>query len=153
VIIGAPLRSYYYPYYGYRSGLSIGLYGAYGYGYPYSYGYPYGAYGYPYGAYGSSYGGYYPAGYGYGGYGYGSGYGYRDSAYGGVRIQGAVRKAEVYIDGYYAGIVDDFDGTFQRLELEPGAHEIEIRAPGFPPVTYDVNVQPGQTLTVHANVR
>ena len=159
VIVGAPLRSYYYPYYGYgyRSGLSIGLgFGyPYGYGYGYGYGYPYygSRYGYPYGAYGYSYGGYYPAGYG-GGYGYGGGgYGDRDAGYGGVRIQGAVRSAEVYVDGYYAGIVDDFDGSFQRLDLEGGAHTIEIRAPGLPPLTYDVNVQPGQTVTLHANVR
>ena len=72
--------------------------------------------------------------------------------YGGVRIQGAPRQAEVYVDGNYAGIVDDFDGTFQRLDLEPGSHEIEIRTPGRP-LMYDVNVTPGQTLTIHANVR
>jgi hypothetical protein len=144
---GAPLRSYYYPYYyGYRPGLSIGL----GFGYPYyygSYGYPYyGGYGYGY-----SYGGYYPAYGGYGGYGYvapGGGY----SAYGGVRIQGAPRNAEVYVDGGYAGVVDDYDGAFQRLDLEPGSHEIEIRSNGRP-LTYDVNVTPGQTVTIHANVR
>jgi hypothetical protein len=145
VIVGGPLRSYYYPYYGYgypyRYGVSLGFYGRYG--YPYGYGYPY--YGYPYGY---SYGGYYPSGYGYGGY-----YGSRGAAFGGVRIEGAVRDAEVYVDGYYAGIVDDFDGPFQRLELESGAHDVEIRAPGFPPLRYDVNVQPGQTLTLHANVR
>ena len=150
VIVRAPLRSYYYPYsyYGYRPGLSIGL-GFYGYGYPY---YGYGAYGYPYGAYGYSYGGYYPAGYaayGYDGYGAPRG-GY--AAYGGVRIQGAPRNAEVYVDGAYAGIVDDYDGVFQRLDLEPGAHEIEIRTAGRP-LVYDVNVAPGQTVTIHANVR
>jgi len=140
----APLRSYYYPYYyGYRPGLSIGL----GFGYPYYYG----AYGYPYYGsygYGYSYGGYYPA---YGGYGYVAprgGY----SAYGGVRIQGAPRNAEVYVDGGYAGVVDDYDGVFQRLDLEPGSHEIEIRSNGRP-LTYDVNVTPGQTVTIHANVR
>jgi hypothetical protein len=143
----APLRSYYYPYYsyGYRPGLTIGL-GLYG--YPY-----YGSYGYPYGAYGYSYGGYYPSGSGYGGYG---GYvvprGYADAGYGGVRIQGAPRNAEVFVDGHYAGIVDDYDGTFQRLDLEPGPHDIEIRTAGRP-LTYDVNVTPGQTLTLHANVR
>lgn len=152
VVVGAPLRSYYYPYYGgygygypyRRYGVSIGLYRGWGYPYGYGYGYPY--YGYPYGY---SYGGYYPAGYGYGGY-----YGYRGGAgFGAVRIEGAVRDAEVLVDGYYAGIVDDFDGAFQRIELESGTHEIEIRAQGFPPLTYDVNVQPGQTLTLHANVR
>ena len=145
VIGRAPLRSYYYPYYpyyGYRPGLTIGF-GLFG--YPY-----YGYYGYPYGAYGYSYGGYYPAGYGYGGYVVPRGYGAAGD--GGIRIQGAPRNAEVYVDGYYAGIVDDYDGTFQRLDLEPGSHTIEIRTAGRP-LTYDVNVTPGQTVTIHANVR
>lgn len=146
VIVRTPLRSYYYPYsyygYGYRPGFSLGV----------SFGDPYRYYRYPYAAYGYSYGGYYPAG--YGGYGYG-GYavprgGY--DAYGGVRIQGAPRNAEVYLDGAYAGIVDDYDGVFQRLDLEPGSHEIEIRSAGRP-LVYDVNVTPGQTVTIHANVR
>ena len=42
------------------------------------------------------------------------------------------RDAAVYVDGYYAGIVDDFDGVFQRLTLEVGPHRIELeraRAP------------------------
>jgi hypothetical protein len=137
-----PLRSYYYPYYyGYRPGFTIGL----GLGYPYYYGY----YGYPYygGYYGYSYGGYSP--YGYGGYGYVVP---RDAMYGGIRIQGAPRNAEVYVDGAYAGVVDDYDGVFQRLDLEPGSHEIEIRTAGRP-LTYDVNVTPGQTLTIHADAR
>ena len=127
-------------YYGYRPGVRIGIFAGYGYPYsryPYYYGYPYSAYGYPYR---------YPYPYSYGaGYGY-SGYDYSDGA---VKIQGAPRDAQVYVDGYYAGIVDDFDGPFQRLELEAGAHQIEIRGPGLPPLMYDVNVQPGQTLTVH----
>lgn len=141
VIVRAPLRSYYYPYYAYRPGISLGFYGRYG--YPYGYGYRY-----PYGAYGYSYGGYYPAGYGYGGYGR-----YADEGYGGVRIQGAARNVQVFADGYYAGTVDDFDGVFQRLELEAGPHEIELRAPGFPPVKYNVNVPPGRTVTIHAEIR
>jgi hypothetical protein len=157
--VGAPLRSYYYPYYGYgyrypyypyyRSSFAIGI--GFGFGYPY-YGYPYyGYYGYP--AYGYSYGGYYPYGYGYGYGGYAPAGGYAVAVSGGVRIQGAPRSAQVFVDGSYAGVVNDFDGTFQRLPLESGAHEIEIRAPGLPPMTYDVNVQPGQTVTIHANVR
>jgi hypothetical protein len=148
VIVGARLRSYYYPFYGYgyrpyypyRSGIALGF--STGYGYPY--------YGYGYPAYGYSYGGYYPYGYGYGGY---AAPGYNGTAYGGVRIEGAPRDGQVFVDGYYAGIVDDYDGTFQRLSLEDGPHEIEIRAPGLPPMTYDVNVQPGRTVTIHANVR
>ena len=37
------------------------------------------------------------------------------------------RQTEIYVDGYYAGIVDDFDGTFQRLYMPPGQHEIVLR--------------------------
>src|SRR3954463_15414026 len=32
--------------------------------------------------------------------------------------------AKVYVDGYYAGIVDDFDGVFQRLHVPAGQHEV-----------------------------
>ena len=72
-------------------------------------------------------------------------------AYGGVRIQGAARDAQVYVDGYYAGVVDDFDGTFQHLNLEPGAHRIEIRGQNAPPIAFDVNVRPGETITYRAD--
>ena len=52
-------------------------------------------------------------------------------AYGGLRITGASRIAQVFADGYYVGIVNDFDGVFQHLNLEAGPHQIEIREPGF----------------------
>jgi hypothetical protein len=35
-----------------------------------------------------------------------------------LRIEVTPRDAEVYVDGYYAGTVDDFDGTFQRLHID-----------------------------------
>jgi hypothetical protein len=79
--------------------------------------------------------------------GYGAGYG---AAYGGVRIQDAAPDAQVFVDGYYVGIVDDFDGPFQRITLPAGPHQIEVRAQGFPPATVDVLVEPGQTITYHA---
>ena len=43
-----------------------------------------------------------------------------------LRIQVTPREAQVYVDGYYVGTVDSFDGTFQRLHLSPGEHVIEI---------------------------
>ena len=144
----APYRPYYY---GYRPGLTIGFYSGFGYGYPYAYGYPYRSYDYGYG-----YG--YPYGYSYGGYGYGlPPAGYMSAApgavYGGVRIQGAPRDAQIFADGYYVGVAEDFDGPVRHLNLEAGVHKIEIRAAGLQPIEFDVNVQPGQTVTVHAAVR
>jgi hypothetical protein len=76
----------------------------------------YGGYGYP------------PYGYGSGAYGYGSSYGI--AADGELRLKIKPRDAQVFVDGYYSGIVDDFDGVFQRLHLPSGAHRIEVRSPG-----------------------
>jgi hypothetical protein len=140
-------------------GYPSGGYGGYHYHYPYYpyYGY-YGYYGYPYGYYPYGFGfsiGFgwgYPYGYGYGywGYPYG-GYGYAQN-YGGVKIENAPKDAAVYADGYYVGTVDDFDGTFQQLNLEVGPHHIEVqRGEGTPPASVDVNIRPGQTVTFRAN--
>jgi hypothetical protein len=131
-------RSYYYsPYYYSPFGGYYGPWAAgYGFGYP---GYAYAGYGYPA----------YRYGYGYGGYPYGARY----RPYGGVRIDLPQREAEVLVDGYYAGTVDDFDGAFQQLNLEPGPHRIEIRAPGFTPVSFEVNIEPGRTITYRSALR
>ena len=72
--------------------------------------------------------------------------------YGGLRITGAPREAQVFADGYYVGIVNDFDGVFQHVNLEAGEHHIEIESPGFEPVAFDVLVQPGRTITFRADM-
>lgn len=72
--------------------------------------------------------------------------------YGEVRLQVRPRHAQVYVDGYYAGIVDNFDGVFQRLTLEVGEHEIEIAAPGFEPQSYRIYVDPSRTVDVHGDL-
>jgi hypothetical protein len=69
-----------------------------------------------------------------------------------LRIVDAPPSAEVYVDGDYAGIVDDFDGVSEHLELTPGPHRIEIRAPGFEPTTFDVNAIDGQTIIYRARM-
>jgi hypothetical protein len=71
--------------------------------------------------------------------------------YGGVRITDAPREAQVFADGYYVGIVDDFDGIFQHVNLEAGEHRIEIQAPGMDPLVFDVMVQAGRTITLRAD--
>jgi hypothetical protein len=94
-----------------------------------------------------------PAFYGYP-YGYG-GHSYYQGAYdlGAVKIKVKPRDAEVYVDGYYAGTVDDFDGVFQSLKLELGGHNIEVRKPGFETLTFDVQVQPDRTVTFRGEMR
>ena len=70
-----------------------------------------------------------------------------------LRLQVTPRETEVFVDGYYAGLVDDFDGTFQSLRLEQGGHKIEIHMPGYEDLELDVHVQPGRTLTLQEQMR
>jgi hypothetical protein len=67
---------------------------------------------------------------------------------GGVRLKVKPRDAQVMVDGFYAGVVDEFDGVFQSLQLAPGGHKIEVRMPGFDTITFDVHVQPDRTVTL-----
>ena len=118
---------YYDPYYG---GLHLGYlaYSPWGWT-PAFYGTPYGAYGYP-------------------------GYqGPRGWDVGSVKLKVKPRDAEVYVDGYFAGHVDEFDGTFQGLRLDSGGYRIEIRKPGFEPLHFDVRVQPDRTITFRGEMR
>lgn len=62
-----------------------------------------------------------------------------------MRLQVSPRDTEVFVDGYYAGRVDDFDGVFQRLHLEPGEHEVELYLPGHRSVIERIYLQPGKT--------
>jgi PEGA domain len=122
---------------------------------------PWGFGGLGYGSYyGSYYGGFYDPfyrGYGYPGGGY-YGYGYPQSVYnypgdGELRLKIKPRDAQVFVDGYYVGIVDDFDGVFQRLHLEPGPHRIEVRAPGYETLTFDVQIRFDDTTKFEGDLR
>jgi PEGA domain len=59
-----------------------------------------------------------------------------------VRLVAKPSDAEVYVDGYYAGIVDDFDGFFQRLYVPPGPHEFALYHDGYRSVHQKVYLTP-----------
>lgn len=99
--------------------------------YYYPYAYPW----YPYG-----YGFWYPSPYYYGPYYY------DDSS--SLQLQVTPKQTEVFVDGHYAGVVDNFDGTFQRLHVEPGEHELQLFLAGHRSVTQHVYVQPHGTFRV-----
>jgi hypothetical protein len=137
---------YYYPYYNGYFGNSR-----------YYYGYPvYTGFGY---FYYDPYWGYYDPFYSRGYYAYGP-YGTRykdkddrDYNIGSLRLKIEPSHAEVYVDGLYRGIVDDFDGLLQRLKLEAGAHRLEVRAAGMQTLVFDVLVTPGETTTYRGHLK
>ncbi len=117
-------QPHYYRPYGY--GPRVGFYGYFG--------APYYPYYWPY------YGGpFYPGYYGY----YGS-----YSPWASFRIEVKPREANVYLDAYYAGIVDDYDGAFQRLNVPPGNHEIAVYLEGYRTIRQALYVSPGSSYKI-----
>ena len=132
---------YYYPRRSYPYG-----YGAFGLGYFYYDPYTW----YP--GYNNNYG--YPVygGYGYPGYpGYGGAYSVFDI--GELRLRVSPRHAQVFVDGYYSGEVDDYDGVLQGLRLESGPYHIELVAPGYETLAFDIRINPGQKITYRGDLR
>lgn len=78
-------------------------------------------------------------------------YGYGRYAYdrtGSARIQVTPREAQVYVDGYFVGLVDDFDGRLQRLHVEAGEHELAFYLDGYKTIRERVLFRPGATLRI-----
>ena len=73
--------------------------------------------------------------------------------YGGVALEMTPYDADVWVDGTYAGRVEDFDGTTQPLTLTSGTHEIEVQAPGYEPMRINVEIQPGQIIPYRGDLR
>jgi hypothetical protein len=63
-----------------------------------------------------------------------------------VRILATPRQAAVYVDGFYAGIVDDFDGFFQGLPLPPGQHEIALYLEGYRTARQQLYLRPAESI-------
>ena len=92
----------------------------------------------------------------WGPYYYGSPYYYQVPIYGplrydrsaSIRVQVAPRQAEVFVDGAFVGNVDEFDGVFQRLNIEPGNHEIVIYLEGHRLFSQRLYLQPGRSFNI-----
>ena len=129
-------NSYYgnfYPYYApYGFGLGYGLYSGLGWN-PY-FGDPFG-YSDPYGGSGS----------------YSSSQYYQDQGH--MKLKVKPRDAKVYVDGYFVGPVDSFDGAFQKLPLNAGRHKVEIKADGYETADFDVVITPNQTVTFQGELK
>jgi hypothetical protein len=69
-----------------------------------------------------------------------------------VRVQVMPRDTEVYIDNYYAGTVDDFDGFFQRLHIEPGPHDVTLYRDGYRTARQRIYVQSSGTFRLRYNM-
>jgi hypothetical protein len=59
------------------------------------------------------------------------------------------RHAQVFVDGYYAGIADNYAGLVQRLHVPPGDHQLALYIEGYRTVSQKLSVKPGATYKLH----
>jgi len=69
-----------------------------------------------------------------------------------LRLIVTPREAMVYVDGYLAGTVDDFDGSFQRLHVAPGEHELVIYLQGYRTIKQHLYLGPNTTRKITAKM-
>jgi hypothetical protein len=69
-----------------------------------------------------------------------------------LRLRVKPAEAQVYVNGYYAGQVDDFDGIFQRLYLPAGEAEIEFYLSGYRTFSQALYLRPGDREITHQMV-
>jgi hypothetical protein len=72
---------------------------------------------------------------------------------GGVQLDLEPRRAQVFVDGAYAGRVDDFTAYYYPLVLPAGLHRIEVLTGGYMPLILNVMVVPDRTITYRQSLQ
>jgi hypothetical protein len=72
---------------------------------------------------------------------------------GGLQLDIEPRRALVYVDGWYVGVVDQFSGYYRHLTVAAGSHTIEILATDYEPLAFDIAISPGRTTTYRGSLQ
>ena len=78
---------------------------------------------------------------------YGRRYGDRDTL-GALDLDVAPGKTEVYLDGRYIGIVDQYDGFPQYLWLDKGTYDVVFFREGYKTIARQISVYPGTVIDI-----
>jgi hypothetical protein len=70
-----------------------------------------------------------------------------------VRLDVQPLSAQVFVDDYYVGTVDDFFHALGGLNLPAGPHRVEFRAPGFETVAVNMMIEAGRAITYRTRLK
>jgi len=73
-------------------------------------------------------------------------------ATGELKIAATPSRAAVFVDGQYAGHVDEFEGVGKAMLLTPGQHRVRIALPGYLPFDTMVDLRPQQKLKIQTDL-
>ena len=65
---------------------------------------------------------------------------------GGLSFEITPGTAQLFVDGNAVGTVSQFTPASQPLGLPAGNHHVEIRAPGYQTMSFDVDIAAGQVI-------
>lgn len=74
-------------------------------------------------------------------------------ARGGLTIETLPDVAQVYVDGFYVGLAQEFGLRGRALDLTAGAHRVELRAPGYETLSFNVLIAPNETLRYRGDMQ
>jgi hypothetical protein len=69
-----------------------------------------------------------------------------------VKLKVTPERAAVFVDGNFAGYVQQFSGMGRGMLLSPGPHHIKIALAGFQEFDTDVNLLPKQKMTIKTDL-
>jgi archaellum component FlaG (FlaF/FlaG flagellin family) len=73
-------------------------------------------------------------------------------ATGELKIAATPSRAAVFVDGQYAGHVEEFNGVGKAMLLTPGQHRLRIALPGYLPFDTMVDLRPQQKLKIQTDL-
>ena len=73
-------------------------------------------------------------------------------ATGELKIAATPSRAAVFVDGQYAGHVEEFDGVGKAMLLTPGQHHLRIALPGYLPFDTMVDLRAQQKLKIQTDL-
>ncbi len=78
---------------------------------------------------------------------------YRDAGQGALDLDLRPKTTEIYVDGAYVGVADQYDGFPTYLWLEAGTYEIAFYKEGYETIFRQYTIYPGVTIDVSDRMR
>ena len=75
------------------------------------------------------------------------------SSRGTLRLEIGPATAQVYVDGFYVGTVEDANRSQSGLSLAAGWHRLELRATGYVTPAINVTIEPNRTTSYRGELK
>ncbi len=75
------------------------------------------------------------------------------TAHGNLQLEVAPNIAQVYVDGFYVGTVDDVSRLGAGLTVGAGWHRLQFRAPGYVTPSVNVTIEADRTFTYRGELK